>query len=129
LFGGIFFASALCKNKLNKSQIADLAVKIEGHSDNVVPAVYSELCVCIKNEDEDHRTVVQLPLSKFKVVLCIPSFELRTNRSRQILPKNLSLKDVVFNTSSRGSLLIAAFYCQDYPLLKQDMEDKTHQPL
>ncbi|MCA6070216.1 MAG: hypothetical protein LE180_03790 [Endomicrobium sp.] len=42
------------------------------------------------------------------------------------MPKNLSLKDVVFNTS-RGALLIAAFCCQDYPLLKQTMEDKTHQ--
>jgi homoserine kinase len=125
IVGGIVLANALCTNKLDKSQVADLAVKIEGHPDNVIPAVYGGVCICSK--DGDHGAVIQLPIPKLKVVLCVPSFELRTKRSRQILPKYVDLQDLVFNTS-RVALLTAAFCCSDFVLLKTGMQDKVHQP-
>jgi homoserine kinase len=125
IVGGIVLASALCANKLDKTQVADLAVKIEGHPDNVIPALYGGVCICSK--DGDHGTVVQLPIPKLKVVVCVPDFELRTKRSRQTLPKCVDLQDVVFNTS-RIALLIAAFCCSDFELLKVGMQDKIHQP-
>ncbi|MCL2799369.1 MAG: homoserine kinase [Endomicrobia bacterium] len=126
IVGGIALANALCGNKLNKSQITELAIKIEGHPDNVAPAVFGGLCVCGK-EDGGHGTIVHLPVPKLKVVLCVPSFELRTKRSRQILPKNVDLKDVVFNTS-RVAFLTAAFCTGDFALLEKGMQDKIHQP-
>jgi homoserine kinase len=125
IVGGIVLANALCANKLDKTQVADLAVKIEGHPDNVVPALYGGICVYSK--DGDHGTVVQLPIPKLKVVLCVPAFELRTKRSRQVLPKCVDLQDIVFNTS-RVALLTAAFCCLDFELLKLGMQDKIHQP-
>ncbi|MDR1195041.1 MAG: homoserine kinase [Endomicrobium sp.] len=126
IVGGISLANALCANKLDKSGIAELAVKIEGHPDNVVPAVFGGLCICAKDES-GHGTIVHLPVPKLKIVLCVPSFELRTKRSRQILPKHFELKDVVFN-ASRTAILAAAFCSGDYTLLKKGMEDKIHQP-
>ncbi|MCL2484881.1 MAG: homoserine kinase [Endomicrobia bacterium] len=126
IVGGIELANALSKNKLTKSQIAELAIKIEGHPDNVAPAVFGGLCVCGKEED-GHGTVIHLPIPKLKVVLCVPSFELRTKRSRQILPKTLNLEDVVFNTS-RVAFLTAAFCTGDFTLLAKGMQDKIHQP-
>jgi homoserine kinase len=125
IVGGIVLANALCGNKLDKSQVADLAVKIEGHPDNVIPAVYGGVCICSK--DGDHGAVIQLPIPKLKIVLCVPSFELRTKRSRQVLPKYVDLQDLVFNTS-RVALLTAAFCCSDFVLLKTGMQDKVHQP-
>ncbi|MDR2395238.1 MAG: homoserine kinase [Endomicrobium sp.] len=127
IVGGIMLANALCSNKLDKSQIAELAIKIEGHPDNVVPAIFGGICICSKNEDEEHGTVVNLPIPKLKVVLCVPSFELRTKRSREILPKMIDMKDAVFNIS-RVALLTAAFCCADYSLLKQATQDRLHQP-
>jgi homoserine kinase len=127
IVGGVFLANALCGDKLTKAQIADLSTKIEGHPDNVVAAVYGGLCICCKEEYANHNTVVHLPIPKFKIVICVPSFELRTKRARQILPKSIGLKDVVFNMS-RVALLTAAFYCADYSLFKQAMQDKLHQP-
>ncbi|MDR1926647.1 MAG: homoserine kinase [Endomicrobium sp.] len=126
IVGGIFLANALCENRLSKSQIADLSTKIEGHPDNVVPAVYGGLCICSKDEYGDHGTVVHLPVPKLKVVICVPSFELRTKRARQILPKCIDLKDVVFNIS-RVALLTTAFCRADYSLLRQGTQDKVHQ--
>jgi homoserine kinase len=125
IVGGIIIANALCENKLDKSQITELAAKMEGHLDNVVPAIYGGVCICSK--DGDHGAVVQLPVPKLKIVLCVPSFELRTKRSRQVLPKRVDLQDLVFNTS-RVALLTAAFCCSDFVLLKTGMQDKVHQP-
>lgn len=126
IVGGITLANELCGKKLNKAQIAELGIKIEGHPDNIAPAVYGGLCICCKDKD-DHGTIVHLPLPKLKVILCAPSFELRTKRSRQILPKTLTFEEVVFNTA-RVALLTAAFCSGDYSLLEKGMQDKIHQP-
>ena len=129
IVGGIALANALCGNKLSKAKIAEIAIRIEGHPDNVAPAVYGGLCVCAK-EGSNHGSIIQLPIPKpneLKVVMCAPSFELRTKRSRQILPKTLPINDVVFNTS-RVAFLTAAFCTGDFSLLKKGMEDKLHQP-
>lgn len=126
IVGGISLANALCGNKLNKMQIAEIAAKIEGHPDNITPAVFGGLCICAKEEGEPDL-VVSLPLPKLKTIICVPSFELRTKRSRQVLPKSIDIKDVVYNTS-RVALLTAAFCTGDYSLLKKGMQDKIHQP-
>ncbi|MDR2191555.1 MAG: homoserine kinase [Endomicrobium sp.] len=133
IVGAISLANALCGDKLNKSKIAELAIKIEGHPDNVVPAIFGGLCICVKNDEKNslpkysHGEILHLPIPKFKIVLCVPSFELRTKRSRQILPKNVDLDDAVFN-SSRVAVLTAAFCFGDYSLLEKGMQDKIHQP-
>ena len=127
IIGGIALANTLCEDKLDKSQVADLGVKIEGHPDNIVPAVFGGLCICSGGEAGDRGAIVHLPIPKLKAVLCVPAFELRTEHARQILPKSLGLKDVVFNIS-RVAILTAAFCSGDYLLLKQGMQDKIHQP-
>ena len=126
IIGGITLANALCGGKLSKDQIAQLGMKIEGHPDNIAPAVYGGLCVCYKNENGGSE-VMALPVPKMKIVMCVPSFELRTKRSRQALPKSIELQDAVFNTS-RVALLTAAFCTGNYKLLRQGVEDKFHQP-
>jgi homoserine kinase len=125
IVGGIVLANSLCGNKLDKTQVADLAVKIEGHPDNVIPAIYGGVCICSK--DGNHESVVQLPIPKLKIILCVPVFKLRTKRSRQILPKCVNFQDLVFNTS-RVALLTAAFCCSNFALLNMGMQDKVHQP-
>jgi len=126
IVGGVCLANALCGSKLAKRQMAEIAVKIEGHPDNVIPAIFGGLCVCAKGED-GHGNILQLPVPKLKVAICVPSFELRTKRSRQILPKFVKLQDAVFNIS-RTAVLTSAFFSGDYSLLKEGMQDKVHQP-
>ncbi|MDR1122876.1 MAG: homoserine kinase [Endomicrobium sp.] len=125
IVGGIFLANALCGNKLNKTQVVDLAVKIEGHPDNVIPAIYGG--ICIYSKDGNSGTVVQLPVPKLKIVLCVPAFELRTKQSRRILPKCVDFQNLIFNMS-RVAFLTASFCCSDFSLLKMGTQDKVHQP-
>jgi homoserine kinase len=70
-------ANVLCGKEFDKfkSRIAGLAIKIEGHPGNVVPAVFGGLCACSKDGDGDHGTVLHLPIPKLKAVLCVPFFE------------------------------------------------------
>jgi len=126
IVAGVMLANELCGKKLSKSQAAEIAIKMEGHPDNVVPAIFGGICICAKTENA-HGHIVQLPVPKLKVVLCVPSFELRTNRSRQILHKTIALEDAVFNIS-RAAILAAAFCTKDWSLLKDGMQDKIHQP-
>lgn len=126
IIGGISLANALCGYKLSKAQIARLGMRIEGHPDNIAPAVYGGLCICYR-DDKGEIGVAALPVPKMKVVMCVPSFELRTKRSRQALPKRVDMRDAVFN-ASRVALLTAAFCTGNYGLLREGMQDRFHQP-
>ena len=126
IVAGIIAAGNLCSKKLTKEQITDIAMKFEGHPDNVVPAVYGGLCVSVK-EDSGKIAVVKLPSPRLKIVACTPYFELSTKHSRRVVPKNVPTADAVYNMS-RTAVLAYAFTKGDYSLLKTAMQDKLHQP-
>lgn len=123
---GIVAANEICGNKLTKSEMLDLGIKLEGHPDNIVPAFYGGICISIISQ-EDKFEVVKLPTPKMQAVVCTPGFELATERSRNILPKKYDIKDITFN-GSRIALLTKAFCTNDFKLLGQAMQDKIHQP-
>jgi homoserine kinase len=123
---GIISAYGLCGKKLDKQQVTDIALKFEGHPDNVVPAVYGGLCVSVK-EDGGKIKVTKLPEPKLKAVAITPYFELSTKHSRRVIPKSVPIEDVVYNMS-RTALLAYAFTSHNYSLLKTATQDKLHQP-
>ena len=59
-------------------------------------------------------------------VALIPEFKLSTEKARSILPKEISLKDGIYNVG-RTALLVSAFANGNYNLLKYAMKDKFHQ--
>ncbi|MFH1540475.1 MAG: homoserine kinase [Elusimicrobiota bacterium] len=124
--GGIVAANEICGNKLSEDEIIQIVSKLEGHPDNVVPSFFGGLCVCSFDEKNVRYTKIKMP-SDLKAVLCIPDFELSTNKARDILPKMVSHKDAVFN-SSRVALFISAIIQKKYDLLEIAMDDKLHQP-
>jgi homoserine kinase len=124
--GGITLANALCKNKLSKDDIAQMAARIEGHPDNAMPAVLGGVCLCYKNEN-DKYSVFKIGHKDLKTVILNPSFEVNTNQARKKLPKKYCVKDGVFNIS-RASLLGAVLTSKKYDLLNIAVEDKFHQP-
>ena len=56
----------------------------------------------------------------------IPEFKLSTEKARSVLPKEISLKDGIYNVG-RTALLVSAFANGNYNLLKYAMKDKFHQ--
>lgn len=122
---GVFMAFSVMKRDFDKKEILKIATKIEGHPDNVSPAIYGGANVSILKDDV---FVERFEISKkFKFLAIIPEFELSTRDAREALPKEYSKEDAVFNIS-RVSMLILSLISGDEDNLKASLEDKIHEP-
>lgn len=122
---GIIAAYKLAGRKPDSGEVIRLGVALEGHPDNIVPALLGGICVCA-NHNKDMK-VLKLPLPALKAVVCNPDFGVSTSKARKLLPAKLPFGDAVFNTS-RLALFMAALQLKRYDLLRYGMEDRLHQP-
>lgn len=126
LVGGIYAANCLAGFPLSEYEMLEIAAEIEGHPDNVVPALIGGLTVSTIEKNRLIYRRIAVP-EELQVVVAIPQFPLSTEKSREILPKKVSIQDAVFNLG-RSSLLLLAFMNRDYELLIHAMQDRLHQP-
>lgn len=123
--GGILAANALVDGRLSEQQLVELAVAMEGHPDNVVPAFYGGLTLAVMDDDTLHVEAITVP--PLQVVIVLPDFDLPTAQARAALPVQIPLRDAVFNVSRVG-LVLRALERGDFAALALAMQDKIHQP-
>jgi homoserine kinase len=126
IVGGLIGANMLSGGKLSLKDILNLAANMEGHPDNVAPAIYGGILVSVP-VDNEIKSLKILPPAGLKVIVGIPDYPLATKKSREVLPQQVSLQDAVFNLG-RLALLVAALHQGDLSLLATAMEDRLHQP-
>lgn len=137
IVSGVAAAWAFAHNgNLNKQAIFELAAAIEGHPDNVAPAVFGGLTTSWKNGEEFH-TVRYNVSKKIRATIFVPNFTLSTQMARQALPEKVPYADAVFNVS-RACLLPIAFgdfgdFSAKTTLSRNDLlftatQDSIHQP-
>lgn len=126
IVAGLVGANALLGNPLNNEQLLTLATKLEGHPDNVAPALYGGVTVSAVAA-ERVETIKLLPPAPLTLVVAVPAFQLATRAARQVLPDTVPLTDAVFNIS-RTALLIGALTSGKYECLATALDDKLHQP-
>ena len=112
--------------KINKDEILSLAVEVEGHPDNVCPAIFGGLISTIMTNDKKPLYNCVNVKDGIKFVALIPRFKLSTEKARAILPKEILFKDCVYNIG-RAALLVSAFSNGNYNLLREATKDKLHQ--
>ncbi|MBR1943546.1 homoserine kinase [bacterium] len=125
--GGLLAANELLGFPADEAALLSIASEVEGHPDNVVPAIVGGL---VMSSVEDDASVVYRKLDwneDWHITVCIPDFELSTGISRSVLPENVSLKDASFN-SKRLAMLVHAIDTKDSKLMKLALEDRLHQP-
>ena len=110
IVAGIELANQLGNLKLTDHDKLQLATKIEGHPDNVAPAIYGNLVIASSVEGQVSAVVAPFPECAF--LAYIPNYELRTRDSRGVLPKKLSYKEAVA-ASSIANVAIAALLTGD----------------
>ncbi|MBI2131890.1 MAG: homoserine kinase [Candidatus Tectomicrobia bacterium] len=127
LVGGLVGANLMLGGPLTMDDLVQLAVEMEGHPDNVVPALLGGFC--ISAVDAAGRTVyTRAPVvDRYLWVIVVPSFEVSTKAARQKLPRQVPLADAIFNVQ-RVSMLLAAFATGQDALFRNAMEDRLHQP-
>ena len=126
IVGGIVGANALAGFPLQNSDLANLANEIEGHPDNVVPALLGGAqLAAIAN---GHLQLCDLPWHpSITPVVIIPDFELSTADARRVLPGQYSRADAVFNTAHVG-LLMRGLATGNGEWIAGGMSDRIHQP-
>ncbi|WP_326908318.1 homoserine kinase [Sedimentibacter sp. MB31-C6] len=125
IVGGVFGANALLKGNLSKDELFKIAVKIEGHPDNIAPAVYGGLTASMM--DDGIPYCIKYNINE-KLMFCalIPDFETPTVESRKLLPKEVDFRDAIFNLS-RVAVLLKALEEANMQLINKSLKDKLHQ--
>jgi homoserine kinase len=125
IIAGLYGANEMLGKPLNKNEILKLANEMEGHPDNVAPALFGGLVVSIISGDEIIIRRYEIP--EFTIVIVKPNMEWPTKIARAVLPKSVSRADSIYNIG-RAALVVDAFRNGDLDLLQKVMDDRIHQP-
>jgi homoserine kinase len=126
IVGGLMAANQLAGNPLSQQEIQELAIAIEGHPDNVVPALLGNCQLSIGEPGQ--WCICPIPWHQDLIpVVAIPDFELSTEEARAVLPKTIERQDAIFNISRMG-LLLRGLAMNNSDWLKIALEDRLHQP-
>lgn len=123
--GGLAAANALADRVLSRSELLRRAAQIEGHPDNAAAAMFGGLVLVSAVDEELMYATLDIP--PLKVAIAVPGVRLSTAEAREALPKNVPMRDAVFNIG-RAAFVVQALQRGDYEMLGWAMSDKLHQP-
>ena len=126
IVAGLIGGFALMGKEINKNEILSLAVDIEGHPDNVCPAIFGGLVSTIMVDNKKPLYNCVEVKDGIKFIALIPRFKLSTEKARAILPKEVLFGDCIYNVG-RAALLISCFSNGNYALLKEATKDRIHE--
>ena len=125
IVAGIELANQLGKLSLSDEDKLEIATKIEGHPDNVAPAIFGNLVVA--SYVDQHTNHLLLPFPECALVAFVPNYELKTSDSRNVLPSEWTYKEAVA-ASSIANVAIAALAKGDLRVAGKAIEaDRFHE--
>jgi homoserine kinase len=126
IVAGAVAANAIHGNPLSRLDLLAVCVELEGHPDNLAPALLGGL---VTSYVEAHRPLaVRYNLHKsLRFTALIPDFELSTHLARSVLPKSVPFADAIFNIS-RAAVLLKSLEEGNEDLIRTALVDRLHQP-
>jgi homoserine kinase len=122
IVAGLHAASRLMGQHDTPLQLLPLATQLEGHPDNVAPALLGGVQLCM------HGQPFALPWpAHWRVLFVVPQQPLSTHMARQVMPPHYPLGDVVTNLQACG-LLVHALHTGDEAAMAMALTDRIHQP-
>jgi homoserine kinase len=131
IVGGLLVANAIVEYydpdaAWTRQSLLDLAIELEGHPDNVTPAMLGGAWLSVV--DTRHTKSYPLPLPEQLVfAVAVPDFPLRTEDARSVLPSQIPHTDAVWNTAQAARLTLA-LCTGDLNLLHGGFDDRLHEP-
>jgi homoserine kinase len=124
--GGVMLAAELLRDRheITDQKLLEFATAMEGHPDNVAPALFGGLTIAWKDENGPHHKKLIVHRGVSPLVFVAPN-QMSTKLARSLQPESVPHDDAVFNLS-RSSLLVAALI-QSPELLLSATEDRLHQ--
>lgn len=127
IVGGAVAANNLSGSRLGEREILQICAGIEGHPDNIVPALVGGFVITTITSIGHVEYIKALPSPTIRAVAVVPSFELKTVDARRVLPHHFDFQDVVYNVG-HAAFFVGAFITGNFSSLRFAMEDKLHQP-
>lgn len=127
---GAAAAAALLTLPLDHAGLAELCTELEGHPDNVAPAVYGGAMLVLRapTADGGGLVVTSLPIHpSLALVFAVPDFTVETKRARAALPQTLPHADAV-RAAAKSAALVHGLAHADPPLLAAGLDDVLHVP-
>lgn len=127
IVGGLIAANELLGRPADEAALLSIATEVEGHPDNVTPAIVGGLTI---TSSEDDGSIVYRKLDwpeDWNITVCVPEYELATDISRSVLPKEVPMQDAVYNAQRMG-MFVHAIHTKDSALMKLALKDRLHQP-
>ena len=122
---GLVAANHVLSGLLGEETLLELGAELEGHADNIAPALFGGLQVVAM----EGRQVTRVPVPQatdLRYVGFTPEFSMPTHEGRALLPDSLSREDAVHNTG-RSALLVAALATGRWEALETATDDRLHQ--
>ena len=114
---------------LDKDQLLKLATELEGHPDNVAPALMGGMITSAADGGKVLSSKLSVPAWP-RFLVFIPDDGLETKAAREVLPQSISHVDAVFNLSRLGLLVTAlsnGAWRENPALLRTALQDRLHQ--
>lgn len=127
LVAGAALADAWCDGALGRDGVFQLAADLEGHPDNVAPAVFGGFTVSAQRPEGGYATAVLAVPPSWRLLFGVPSFQLATAAARAALPTSVARDDAV-RTASRAALWALAVARDEPALLRTASIDVLHEP-
>jgi homoserine kinase len=128
IVGGLVVARALTGRVVAQGEMLELASTLEGHADNVMPALLGGLVVCYRGGGGELRHLRLEASERLVPILAVPRLGLATATARQALPDSVSLADAQF-TAARAALVVGALTTgAGSEVLLESLTDRLHEP-
>lgn len=126
IVGGLLLANAMVHHPLDKEELLVIANRMEGHPDNVAPAIYGNMCCALSEKQHLVHTVIPVPQDlQFAVV--VPEITVSTEYARSVLPNHIPFKEAVHNVGY-ASILLTSFLTGQLEHLRIALQDHLHVP-
>eukprot|EP00835_Amoeboradix_gromovi_P001471 NODE_67_length_23829_cov_0.557059.p10 type:complete len:305 gc:universal NODE_67_length_23829_cov_0.557059:11386-12300(+) len=126
IIAAVMIANQVGDLHLNRDALLDICCEIEGHPDNICPGFLGNLTVSVYSKPCIYLTI-SFP-EEIKIMAATPSYQLPTEKARQVLPNYYSREDVVFNIQRASALPHILSNPSYWNRLKDVLQDKIHQP-
>ena len=126
VLAGLVAGNEICGGPLSRAHILEIAAGIEGHPDNVSAALLGGCQIVVREEGQLVTAAVPVP-EDLQAVVFVPDVPMPTDRSRSLLPAEVTMKDAVYNIG-RVALLVRGLSTNDLTDMAIAMGDQLHQP-
>ncbi len=123
---GVMAANILEGKPLSKRELVKIATEIEGHPDNVAPALLGKMVIAVQDEKDIFCNVLTVATG-LRFVALTPDYSVSTEEARKRLPSEISFADAVFNVGRVG-LLISSLVNGNFCNLHASFKDRLHEP-